>query len=358
MKASWRQGVCLVMAVSLVAPLLVMVGCGSERAGHVPIRVQLQHSHADRVVLVYAHNTDVGEIPMVQVADGTYEASVAMPQKAAYLINFKATSDLYPETALWIIRNSGIDARMITVNGVAISNDFLVMTGQQPPAAVSVVRNGDDIGVGSGHVRLHPNTRIPPEVPGHTKYVRLRLPPQGFTAALPWLQALHTGSSSDASTVEVDSITLLARTAQGDVLLLEDGYARDMPVKGFDHGGTYLRHPFLFDEANSNWPMPASVRDGCLVVEPHVHPDRVFHWWTSRRAVIPADAQFVTMIAKVRVTGDACVQAGIDFWRDASAPYAGKDGNNTEAGLSDWIFASDEWQTLVLSTEHLIPWGG
>jgi len=51
--------------------------------------------------------------------------------------------------------------------------------------------------------------------------------------------------------------------------------------------------------------------------------------------------------ARVRVTGHALAQFGIDFWIDTTAT-AGP-GSNTLGGVTNWFGASgDGWRTVVL----------
>jgi hypothetical protein len=94
-------------------------------------------------------------------------------------------------------------------------------------------------------------------------------------------------------------------------------------------------------------PMPSRIEISALVVEPSSSPNRVFHWWNTSRSLIPAGTTRVWFEARVRVIGGAGVQAGIDYWRDLTSPYAGPMSITQEAGASDWFGnVTADWQTI------------
>lgn len=82
----------------------------------------------------------------------------------------------------------------------------------------------------------------------------------------------------------------------------------------------------------------------------------MFHWWAADRKII-ANYDYLSVEAKVKITGKACVQVALDYWK-GDLPYAGLDVNNKEAGVSDVIFenALNDWEVIIFSTENLIPW--
>ncbi len=325
--------------------------------------VQLNHPFASEVNLILQQYGIVTEHAMTRIDNFTYQVDIALQDSTNYLCNIKVVSDLYPDRADWIARSTGVNAVFTSINGTLLTNEYLVRTGepistdQVPSAAFSFFEANNTVSAGIGE-KWNPNPMLPPEIPQYHEYCRLRLPPSSFSAGLPWMQALHSGNANDSSKVEIDYLRFYAHTPDGDTLLCEDDYLDDLQLAGYDNGGTYLRYPFFFLEEENNWAMPAEIANGNLVFFPGAQRDRVFHWWTSERATIPQDAEYVYAEARVRITGDACVQLAVDFWRDLESPYSGFDVNNTEAGVSDFIFGmrSDEWQPIYFSTENLIPW--
>jgi len=344
----------------IIALSLMFISCKKDtvdRNGNTTVKLELHHSHATDVFLVYVADGVTEEIEMTKISNSQFETKLDMTDDIDYLVNIKVTSANFPDAILWVGKAIGIDAIDVSINNISMSNAYLVKTYDTPSAAFSIHKNVDQINQGSGD-KWNPDSRLPAELTEYHNYCRLQLPPAGFTAGLPWMQALHNGGENDNSMVEVDYLRFYAHTSSGDQLLFEDDYSIDMALTGYNYGGTYLRYPFFFDEENNNWAMPAEIANGNLIIYPSSHKDRVFHWWTSQRILIPADAQYVFAECKVKITGDACVQLAMDFWKDLTSPYAGLDINNTEAGVSDFIFksSSNDWQVITFSTENLRPW--
>lgn len=327
------------------------------------ITIDLKHPFASRAILVINNGTETIEYEMIKNDSDKFSMYVDLTDDTNYLFNIKLVSDLFPGKALWVGKASGIDADLVSVLGNHLSTDYLVKTGvpvstpEAPSAAFSFTKNTSGIHFGSGE-KWGPDARIPAELPTYQKYCSHKLPPEGFTCALPWMHALHNGSENSESTVEVDFFRLYAHTSSGDVLLFSEDYSVDENYTGYHHGGLYLRHPFFYDEVSNCSPMPAEISNGNFIIKPSMHKDKVFHWWFSERVDIPSDAVYIFTEARIRITGDALIQIALDFWKDKTAPYSGLDVNNTEAGVSDCVFNqnSGEWQLVWFSTEHIIPW--
>jgi hypothetical protein len=328
-----------------------------DKNGNTTFNVELHHSHATNVFLVYVIDGVTEEIEMSKVSDNQFEIKLDIDDGLDYLVNIKVTSADFPDAILWVGKAIGIDAINVSINNISLTDEYLVKTSDTPSAAFSIQKNADQINQGSGD-KWNPDSRLPAELTEYHNYCRLQLPPAGFAAGLPWMQALHNGGVNENSMVEVDYLRFYAHTPLGDQLLFEDDYLVNMALTGYDFGGTFLRYPFFYDEENNNWAMPAEIANGNLIIHPDSHKDRAFHWWTSQRILIPADAQYVFTECRVKITGDACVQLAMDFWKDLTSPYAGLDVNNTESGVSDFIFKSttNDWQVITFSTENLIPW--
>ncbi len=184
----------------------------------------------------------------------------------------------------------------------------------------------------------------PEESPRKTAYFRYPTPPEGFSAVLGWMQAINIYGTGEPSEVEVDWMRLHAVLNDGsDIVLLEDDFDNELP--SYWYFGLYLRDPWFGDD-DYHEPMPFLVEDSSLIISPNTDPDRVFHWWTDR-VDVPEDVERIWLEARVRISGLCGVQAGIDYWRNLDAEWAGDNGNNIEAGASDWYGNSTtDWQVI------------
>lgn len=189
---------------------------------------------------------------------------------------------------------------------------------------------------------------VPTEVAFKEGYIKHLVPPNNFKASLAWMQTIHDTRKEGNSKVEVDWLKLYARVDGEDKLILMDEYNEKAC------GGLWKRNPWfgsvlgLFQTGGLD-EFPVEIKEGILIIEPHERPKKVWHWWTCERAEIPSNIERVWMEARVRITGPALVQTGIDFWRDLKVGYAGKNVNNVEAAVSDWYFEDEEWQIITLA---------
>lgn len=175
-------------------------------------------------------------------------------------------------------------------------------------------------------------------------YYRYATPSPGFGAVIRWAQAVHDTPRTGPSVVEVDWLRLWAVVDGRTVLLAADDYETFDPESRWF--GLYLRKPWFGGDSHTQ--MPVRYENGRLVLHPSDHPDRVWHWWPTEypRPTVPAGTRRVWFEGRVRITGPAQVQLGIDYWRTPTAQWAGLDVNNTEAGASDWFSAGADWQVI------------
>jgi hypothetical protein len=197
--------------------------------------------------------------------------------------------------------------------------------------------------VAHARVTAEPPSRIPPEVRQPTAYLKYLRPPDGFNTGVGWVQAIHDDRLPGSSTVEVDYTRFFCRVNGQTRWISGDGYSNK--VAG---GGLFMRNPWF--GTNVSEPLPAEFANGVMTLRTSNRSDRVWHWWVDQypRPVIPPEADRCWMETRVRITGPALVQAGIDYWRTPTSPYAGVEVNNTEAGASEWHFASPVWQVITV----------
>lgn len=182
----------------------------------------------------------------------------------------------------------------------------------------------------------------PEESPVKDGHYDLPAPPAGYPVGIGWLIALDDTGLDGPSLVETDWMRLHAVVDGVDTVIAAEEFEalpEDRP-----HYGLYRRQPWFGGEYRE--PMPYSLAEGKLVIEPDLRPDVVFHWWT-KRVVVPAGTSRVWFEARVRITGGAHVQAGIDYWRQLDSRSTGPVVNNVEAGASLWECAADQW--LIVS---------
>jgi hypothetical protein len=191
----------------------------------------------------------------------------------------------------------------------------------------------------------------PTEAANPLEYYRHPTPPPGFAAVTGWMQAIDIRGQGEPSTVEVDWMRLHATVNGADVVLLEDLFASPNPA--MEWYGLYRRDPWFAGDWLES--MPFDLQGGAMILQPGLRPDRVFHWWNTApaqnvtRALVPAGTSRIWFEARARIAGGAGVQAGIDYWKDLTAPYAGVNVNNTEAGASDWYGNSTgDWQIIQI----------
>lgn len=66
----------------------------------------------------------------------------------------------------------------------------------------------------------------------------------------------------------------------------------------------------------------------------------IYHGWTHPRVSLQPDKKVIVEM-EVRISGEARVQLGVDYWKDITSDYNGYDpncqvSNNCEAWIGDW----------------------
>ncbi|HET7229929.1 MAG TPA: VCBS repeat-containing protein [Longimicrobium sp.] len=192
----------------------------------------------------------------------------------------------------------------------------------------------------------------PAESYHHTSYTAFWRAPYGFRGATPWLSVVQASGNSAASTVEIDYIRLMARIGGVPQIISENSYS-----DGVQPGGQlWARSPWFGGTAES---MPGTVSGGILTIRPGDRADRVWHPFLNtpmpagRRDISGADSVWIEI--RVRITGPALVQAGLDYWQNLTTDSS--PNRIMEAAASDWVCANGGWQTLTIgrSTEVVVP---
>lgn len=186
------------------------------------------------------------------------------------------------------------------------------------------------------------NSIIPDEVAHKEGYIKYLTPPNNFKAVTGWITAIHDKTSTEASYIEIDYIRLYARVNSSDVLLSANEYSDQVA-----EGALFMRHPWFGNNDNTSIPYEFSNNDN-LLLKTSSKPDNVWHVWNKQwpRAEVPSNIERCWLEVRCKITGSAFIQLGIDYWREPTSEYAGYNVNNTESGVSDWYFKSNEWAIL------------
>lgn len=92
--------------------------------------------------------------------------------------------------------------------------------------------------------------------------------------------------------------------------------------------------------------------DGTLIIDLTKAPRYIYHGWTEPQVTALPNKQYLVEM-EVKITGQARLQMGTDYWRTIGAVDNGWDdtcqkSNNCEGYLSDWFGPTkgNEWQTI------------
>ena len=185
---------------------------------------------------------------------------------------------------------------------------------------------------------------IPDEVKYKKGYVNSLGRPVDFHAVMLWGIAIADTRvpGYESAVVEVANLRLSCRVDGKDILLIDDS--------GRLRGGLYQRIPWFQGNRPETMQTLDDAVSKAVTLPVGTRGDRIWHFWSaSPRPALPAGKLAgCTVRARVKVSSGALLQMGMDYWRDATAPF-GDGGNNHEAGASDWYLPSEEWQEAVFS---------
>lgn len=145
------------------------------------------------------------------------------------------------------------------------------------------------------------------------------------------------------STVEFQSIRILAEDTTTKVLSVEQEVVfgnQENHERGVAEA-IYKRTPWFTSGLANPQPKVTLVRDGTYWIDTQAIPKAIVHGWTTPRVEAKVGKQYFVE-AVVRVTGDARLQLGMDYWKGEMSEYNGwSEGctwsNNCQAWLSDWL---------------------
>ena len=181
----------------------------------------------------------------------------------------------------------------------------------------------------------------PPEaIPQYAEFKR-GLPPAGWTSGVAWVVAVHDTRTQGSSSLEVDWVRFYCTVAGLVTQVSGESATNGTGVAG---GGLYMRNPW-FGNNDAHTIMNITFSTDIAVLPLSAIQDKVWHFW-GPRVVIPSNASRCYAAARVKPTGNALVQLGVDFWKDQTADWCGLDQCNTGGSASDWYGAASDWITI------------
>lgn len=249
----------------------------------------------------------------------------------------------------------GIKYTKVYIDNRLINSLYTVLNEQSNGMNICFKKEGNSITPwnDSEHVPLFHDDRIPSEVHHHNSYLNTFVPGPNDINVVGWAVALSDREIADSCKMEIDYIRIFGRLGTNLILLESQEYNAYDP--GND-GGLYMRHPFFPEGYDEHDTMPGELSGGVLTLNVYQRPDKVWHWWTPRFYAASFSYDSYRVECRVRTTGHAVIQVGIDF-RNAQDSVS-------ELGVSDWAFENNgEWQTVVFDSEdfltsvpeHIVP---
>lgn len=252
---------------------------------------------------------------------------------------------------------NGIQYSHVYVNDTMLNNSFLVFGNWTSTDGCQRNKNFKVDQTSDGSItpdytavdRAFIDQRVQPEVP-FSNYCNHNTIPNTSThkCIKPWFQVLHDYRYPDSvSKIEVDYFELYYRIGNENKLMIREDYS-----DGFDQtseGGLYSRYPFLSSCNDGHTQMPANCPNGVLTFYPSDNKNKLYHFWLQPGINRVSNDRYY-LIAKLKITGPASIQAGIDFTPDGTSAI-----NHIELGASNWYFESSDWQYLIFDSENNLP---
>ncbi|MEW6602574.1 MAG: hypothetical protein AB1499_16495 [Nitrospirota bacterium] len=181
----------------------------------------------------------------------------------------------------------------------------------------------------------------PPESPAPASFYDRGLPPEGWKSGTLWIIAVHDTRKGGDSYLEIDWARFYCMVNGQPVVM--SGEISDNKT-GIYWSGSWPKTPWCQGtEERSDMMIDFTGETALLPL--HEWPDRVWHFG-SKRIIVPDDASRCYSEARIRLSGNALVQLGADFWIDDKSEWCPDHKCNISGFGSDWIGATDEWVVI------------
>lgn len=180
--------------------------------------------------------------------------------------------------------------------------------------------------------------------------------PGDFHAVLALMQVVSVApcpmEGSQEARLTIRAIRLIERDSTGSetvVSAVTDFRKKNATVR-FD-GALFPRIPKWYEGAASR-PVAGmlGMDDQALVIDLGPSPRTIYHGWTEPKVTAKPGMNYLVEM-EVRISGQARLQMGIDYWRETTAAFNVFDGtcqksNNCEGYLSRWFGPTDGFVTI------------
>jgi hypothetical protein len=309
----------------------------------IQIKVVFPYFEVTEARVCYESNWGDSGYLMLNENDSSYSYMLNEYAGSTFLFDIYCKTSFSCRNEIWVPSSTGIAYAKVYVNNVLLDNSYLVYNYNLSGLNFYLqIHSNGTIGpysdAGSAHKEI--DARIQPEVPWITHY---SIPTSNYPststhrAVKVWLQALHDYRyPASSSQVEVDYIELFKKIGNQNVSIAREDYNGSFTG---DEGGLYKRYPFFCDDSSTI--MPTTIESGILKFAPSDNQRKVFHFWIQPGSERVAGDSYYAL-AKVKITGPASIQIGMDFTPDSVS-----DSNHIEIGASDWYFDSSAWQDVI-----------
>lgn len=198
-------------------------------------------------------------------------------------------------------------------------------------------------GAGSSDSDLQTST-VPDGAQWTVETVNRPTAPSGYAAVIGFALGVTLDPSKyDQALIELDYMRLIERNLDSgeEIVIAAEEYNDGPRALELNEGGLFIRIPKWFPPGNYHTPVTnAEIANGLLTIDVAKTPDKIVHWWTDHAAAQPKYRYYVEV--RARVTGQAALQLGSDWWRTLASDYnfydeTCKTSNNCLAWHSDWI---------------------
>lgn len=200
------------------------------------------------------------------------------------------------------------------------------------------------------------NLDVPIGAQHKSEVVWRRETPDDFRAVLPLMQVVSVAPCNFRADQEAKLFMRAIRLIERDPIAGTEAIVSE--VNDFSTQGRMVFTGKLFQriprwyEGESTVPLDGMItsEDRSLVIDLSKAPDYIYHGWTEPQVEAKPGKHYLVEM-EVKVTGQARLQMGIDYWRSIGADDRGwnadcSKANHCEGHLSKWFGPTDEWQTL------------
>ncbi len=171
--------------------------------------------------------------------------------------------------------------------------------------------------------------------------LRESTPPEGYHTAVGWINVATVfpcHSPDTPALVEIRAMRIIEKVDNTEEVIYTKKFESD-ERNGFT-GALFQRYPFWFGPGEGKSTQAEIFTTKGLVINARQIPESIYHGWTDPRTrIAPGGEQRIEL--EVRITGNARLQLGLDYWKDFESDYSGYDptcqtSNNCEAWIGDW----------------------